>query len=294
MLSRTLLLVSAILATLLVGTLSAEPPAASLQKLHTQEAESYRIYRDEAHTQPLELRLKPVFNWTNLAGADSQYGHLFVWTFAGRPEAIGTIFSTRAADTKKRKLIHEFHTLSSQRLYPVTPETSSYRWEPKTGIVLTPAEEAPAVAGSATQRLQQMRSLARSFAAESWAQDGKTWELRLLTTPLLQYQPASGEVLEGALFAMVSSAGTDPEVLLLIEARHPADDPKSWTWCTAALRFSDRDLTIKRNDRLVWSSRDDQEHRAEIKNQYTLIETRDKTYMCYLARVLDELPRAEP
>lgn len=93
---------------------------------------------------------------------------------------------------------------------------------------------------------------------------------------------------------MVSSAGTDPEVLLLIEARHPAGDDKTWAWHAAALRFSDKDLSVKRNGKPLWSSLEDEAQRAEIKNQYTLIETKDKTYMCYRARVIDELPDAKP
>ena len=272
----------------------AVPSPAALQKLHQEEAESYRIYRDEAHTQPLELRAKPVFNWTNVVGEHPQYGHLYVWTLGGRPEAIGTMFSTQTTDTRKRKLVHEFHTLSTAKLFPVTPATSAYRWEPQKGIRFDLAEEAPFVAESAGQRLTQMRGVARSFAAETRSPPKKNWQLRLLTTPLLQYQPDSGEVLEGAIFAMVSSAGTDPELLLVIEARHPAGDEKSWRWHTAAVRFSDVDIIVQRNGKPLWSSLEDSELHAEIKNQYTLIETRDKTYMCYQARIIDELPDEGP
>ena len=130
--------------------------------------------------------------------------------------------------------------------------------------------------------------------ANSRTQDDKTWELRLLTTPVVHYKPASKEVLEGALFAMVSSAGTDPEIFLMIEARHPAAGGPSWAWHAAALRLSDKDLTVKRNDKVVWSSLDDAKYRAEIKNSYTLIQTPDMTYSCFLAHKVPELPDARP
>ena len=55
---------------------------------------------------------------------------------------------------------------------------------------------------------------------------------------------------------------TDPEVLLLIEARHPAGNDSEWAWHAAALRFSDRDLTITRNQNPVWSSLSDPSRRA--------------------------------
>src|SRR5262245_22278188 len=274
--------------------LSAEPPIAELLKLHVEEARSYRIYRDEKHARQLELVTKPVFNWTNVVGEHTQFGHLFVWTDAGRPEVIGTIFSTRALDPGKRMLIHEFHTLSPTRLFPVTPEASRYQWTPERGITLVKCDEAPRVADSASQRLTQIRSIARSFAAESRTRDGQTWELRLLPTPLLRYEAAQARVLDGALFAMVSSAGTDPELLLLIEASHPRDDEKSWEWHAAAVRFSDKDLAVKRNDKLLWSSLENEDYKAAINADYTLIQTRDKTYMCYRSRFIDELADGKP
>ncbi|HZN37108.1 MAG TPA: hypothetical protein VFB80_24925, partial [Pirellulaceae bacterium] len=82
-----------------------EPPVVELLKLHTSEAEAYRMCRDAAHQESLELNPKPVFNWTNLVGEHTQYGHLFVWLHRGRPEVIGTIFSTRMSDAAKRKVV---------------------------------------------------------------------------------------------------------------------------------------------------------------------------------------------
>jgi hypothetical protein len=268
----------------------AEPPIAELLKLHTQEAQSYQIFKDEQHRQPLELVEKPVFNWTNVVGENTQFGHLYVWTRAGRPEAIGTMFSTRASDPKRRILIHEFHTLSTGKLFPRAPEGSAFRWTPERGITLAECAEALPVADSPAQRLVQIRKVARSFAADSRTREGQTWELRLLPTPLLRYESTANQIPDGALFAMVSSAGTDPEVLLMIEARHPAGNDRVWAWHAAALRFSDKDLTVRRNDRPFWSSRDDEEHRAEINADYTLIRTRDQTYVCYRSRIIDELP----
>lgn len=276
-----------------VGGVRADPSAEALLALHTAEARAYRICRDEAQQQPLELQEKPVFTWTNLTAEHTQYGHVYVWMSAGRPEAIGTMFSTRAFVPGRRAVIHEFHTLSTDRLYPVTPEYSRYQWKPERGISFERLDDAPAVAETTTARLLQMRRLARSFAAESINQEGQRWELRLLPTPTLRYEPTSGDVLDGALFAMVSSAGTDPEVLLLIEARHPAGSDGEWAWHAAALRFSDRDLTITRNGTPVWSSLSDPSRRASINSDWTLIQTPDKTYSCYRTRDVEELPEGE-
>lgn len=274
------------------ATLLAEPPPTELLKLHGAEAAAYRIYRDEAHQDLLELREKPIFNWTNVVGEQTQYGHLFLWLKNGRPEVIGTIFSTRISEPGKRRLIHEFHTLSPQRLFPVTPAHSAHQWKPEKGISLIRATEASAVADAAAQRLVQMRNLARTYEAQTRNREGRTWELRLLTTPLWRYEAAGSEVLDGALFAMVSSEGTDPELVLIVEARHPAGADDSWAWHTAAVRFSDKDLVVTRDGKPLWSSLTDESLRANINREYTIIETRDKTYSCFRARIIDELPDA--
>lgn len=279
---------------ILIRSVAAEPGAAALLDLHTREAESYRMFLDKEQTRPLELRTKPIFSWTNQASQKQQHGHLFVWTAEGRPEAIGTIFSIAADQPGRRALIHEFHTLSPRRLYPVTPANSRYKWAPEAGIVLSPCEEAPAPAEAASARLTQMRQLARRFSAESRNGEGQVWELRLLPTPLLQYQPEKGPIRQGALFAMVSSAGTDPEAILLIELKAMPDVGGGSPWQAAALRFSDRDLIVRYNDKPLWSSLDDPQRKVEIKNDYTLLETPDKTYTCYRARTIDELPDEKP
>lgn len=271
------------------------PPAKALLKLHTEEAASYGMFLDEAHTQPLDFQPTPIFSWTNIARDEGQFGHLFVWTRDGRPEVLGTIFSTPPMEPKgsrRRLVIHEFHTLSTAKLWPVTPKSSRYQFQPKTGIVLSPLADAPAVSESPAARLTQMRQIARSFSAESVSQQGERWELRVLPQPAMRYQPARGDVRDGGLFLFVTSAGTDPEVVLVIEARRTTAG--GYQWHTAALRFSDRDLVVRDAMHVVFSSLDDPRLKISIENQYTLLRNLDQTYMCYRARDIDELPDETP
>src|SRR5262249_57146973 len=81
--------------------------------------------------------------------------------------------------------------------------------------------------------------------------EGKKWDLRLLPAPLYRYPEARSGVTDGALFTLVSNAGTDPEVLLLIEAREVGGKLR---WEYACGRFSDRSLYVQRRDKDVWSS----------------------------------------
>jgi hypothetical protein len=96
-----------------------------------------------------------------------------------------------------------------------------------------------------------MRTLAGQFSArlmdERRNRAGERQELRLLTQPLYRYPTAEGEVLDGALFAIVM--GTDPEVFLLLEARRVSDGP---TWRYAFARMNVDAMTVSFKEQEVW------------------------------------------
>jgi hypothetical protein len=53
------------------------------------------------------------------------------------------------------------------------------------------------------------------------------------------------------LFTLVSSAGTDPEIILMLEARKGQSGPE---WFFGAARFSDMNLWLSHKNRQVWTS----------------------------------------
>lgn len=225
-----------------------EPEAARTQrdrlvKLHLGDALEYTMYRDASQKEKLEFRKEPVYVWTNPVRTSQQDGLVFIWTGRGRPEAIGTIFSSAAAG--QRGVNHEFHSLSLSTLHITRRGTHENSWEPKTaGIELAPIEGARLPAGSAAQRLGQMRALAREFSADTRDAEDHRWELRLLSQPLYRYESTDPEVLDGALFAFVTSAGTDPEAILVIEARRPRGGGMA-VWYRAVARFTDLNLAVR-------------------------------------------------
>ncbi len=58
-------------------------------------------------------------------------------------------------------------------------------------------------------------------------------------------------MIDGALFALVSTAGTDPEIILDLEARLTEWGPR---WVFGAARFSDMSLWLNYKDKEVWTS----------------------------------------
>ncbi|TXT19273.1 MAG: hypothetical protein FD138_4360, partial [Planctomycetota bacterium] len=95
-----------------------------------------------------------------------------------------------------------------------------------------------------------------------------------LAQPLYRYEPKSADLLDGAVFAFVSSAGTDPEIILPIEARKIDE---RWKWHTAGARFSDHSLTLRHQDKDVWTFLNEQRDpmfRAGQTDTYRLFQDR--------------------
>jgi hypothetical protein len=220
-----------------------------LLTIHTEDAASYSIYRDAARTQKLELKREPIYRWSNPTRVGGQEGDVFLWTYRGRPEVVASIFS-HPHEKDQRCVCHELHSLSEAVL--VVDRESPNRWEPKApGVELKPVPGAPVPSPSTAQRALQIRALARDFSGRSLSDAGQAWELRLLPKPLHRYESTDPEVIDGAVFALVSSAGTDPEIILILEARKT---PGGSRWVFGAARFSDMSLWLKHKDEEIWSA----------------------------------------
>ncbi|HET6881847.1 MAG TPA: hypothetical protein VFI31_16905 [Pirellulales bacterium] len=215
------------------------------QPIFKSMAEDYRIAPANDPERQFKLQLPPVFRWTQpVRGGDD--GALFVWLDRGRVAAVGTIFAWPQAD-ERRVMQHEFHSFAT------TPIKAVWRgrtvWSPAKGVHRTPVPEAPEPAASAAQRLRQIKTIAAGFNGNSVDNEDGRWELRLLSNPLYRYAlEEQHEVLDGALFTLTQ--GTDPEVLLLIEATHVGDGYQ-WQYCCG--RFSDYRLTVRYVEKEVWS-----------------------------------------
>jgi hypothetical protein len=254
---------------LLLAGLGQVPPAAKapdgqaakarseqLRELHTSDASSFSIFRDAGRTQKLELRREPIYRWTNPTRVGGQEGDVFVWTYRGRPEVVGSIFSHPSDDGKMRIVCHELHSLSLAVL--VVDREAAEHWVPQApGVDLKPIEGAAAPANTSGQRLAQMRVLAREFTGRSKSEQGQEWELRLLPQPLYRYESTDPDVLDGALYTLVSSAGTDPEIILALEARKTRSGNQ---WVFGAARFSDMNLWLLHKGKDVWSAIRDNEN----------------------------------
>lgn len=259
-----------------------QPPAApskateQLQALHLQEAAKWQMLLDEAGKKRAELNPKPVYIWSNPTRSGGQRGSVFIWMNQGRPVIVGSVFSH--PEQGRRMVCHELHSLVPGALFP-RRDSADQTWEPKVAVALLPLPGASIPEASAARRLIQMRTVAREFTSHSIDYQKERWELRLLSQPLYRYEKPEGEVIDGALFAFVTSAGTDPEVVLALEAHKVGN---STAWYYRAIRFSDSDLFVQYQGKEIWSSIRDDRNQLHFNPDHTYRLLRDKT--------IDELP----
>jgi hypothetical protein len=195
--------------------------AAYVQAMRTM-ATGLKVVRvtDEGETE-CKLVAEPVLNWSDSARHPDLLvpGTAWIWHHEGRPVFIGEIYGrTNSVGT----WFLFGCSLSRDRVrfgdgLPGTTLTKSY-YEPQE------IADAPAVAEKKSERTFQMRRLADRFDAHQFWQE--RFELRLLPKPIYRYENADAGIVDGAVFALVH--GTNPEVLLLIEAHKSTEGAPRW------------------------------------------------------------------
>jgi hypothetical protein len=204
----------------------------------------FHVGQDEK-SKPLELVRESRLKWSNPSASDIQ-GNVFIWTRNGRPLVVGCFmkwFSPRSV------MQHEFHSLAEEHL------SARFHGNPvwatdEAGLKFADIPGAPAPAAGETQRVLQLKKLAKEFSANAKYRNAPDdTELRLLPQPIHSYAAPKQGVLSGGLFAFVR--GTDPELWLLVEAR--GKDAATARWQFAAARMTNMaELRLRHQDKQVW------------------------------------------
>jgi hypothetical protein len=236
------------------GVVGADPQAegksraAEFGEFAGREVATYTV-RPAAGGRPLTLQPKSVLRWTNPIVGEI-YGDVFIWTSKGRTEVVASLHKWYSPNHNSAI---ELVSLSTGRV--VAERGGREIWAPaRPGIELKPIPEAPAPASTPAQRLRQMRELAKDFTGREKLYEETERDMRLLAQPLYRYTDAEEPVIDGGLFAFVQ--GTDPETLLLIEARRDEGKPR-WVYglarlCHVAMRVSYRGRTVWSEPLLPW------------------------------------------
>jgi hypothetical protein len=205
-------------------------------------ASRYEIAAGKEGGTKLQLTGEPLLRWTNPERGGVTDGCLYLFLDNGRPQASLAIYPTQ--DGKAWN--HEFVSLAEHEL--VAKKNERVVWAPdKPGVEFKPIAGAPAPAESAGLRLGQMRALVDRFTATVTFQGTKS-ALRRLAAPVYRYGDRKRDPLDGAVFAFVQ--GTDPELLLVLEARVGRGTPQ---WHYALARQTMWILEVDYEGRRVWS-----------------------------------------
>ncbi|WP_182867148.1 hypothetical protein [Stieleria mannarensis] len=198
------------------------------------------------------LHRQPALSWSNPA-RQTTAGAMFLWTASGRPQVALCLYPNG-----EHVIDLEFQSLSDQAL--TADNDGQLVWQPgEPGIRWQTLDDAPPPARSPLLRRRQMRVLAQSFASRLVPPNKNPIELRLLDTPVYRYEldekapvmidEGEAELIDGAVFTFVQ--GTDPEVLVLLEAVK-AGDRQVWQYALA--RMSIVPTQVRHGDAIVWET----------------------------------------
>ena len=192
------------------------------------------------------LKTEPVLRYTDPTRKQYDSG-LWVWG-AGRPAAIMAIEFYPKHPGGPRWLF-EIASLSPERI--TANCGSDLNWTAKLpGLKLQELAGAPQPAEKATARLTQIKQLQRRFAAtESGTVDGHI-ELRSLPTPIHRYTDEAAGVVDGAIMSFAN--GTNPEVLLILEAHGKTGAPGVWRYSLA--QMTGAEVAVQVDGKAVWKS----------------------------------------
>lgn len=213
---------------------------------------------------PVAQVLEPLHRWTDPTRENSD-GALWAWRSSGRPIAIITIELYPQSRAFGTVWALEFTSLSPG---PIEVEGGEHfdmvyedmappradgrlRWTPvKGGLVFRDIPDAPSPAKTDAERLRQMRDLLKRFSAtEFYDITAQEYALRLLSRPIDRYADSASGLMDGAIF--IYANGTNPEVLLAIEARRRGAGSPTWSYAAAPLTRAAPTIRLDRQD--VWT-----------------------------------------
>jgi hypothetical protein len=143
-------------------------------------------------------------------------------------------------------LAREFHSLTNESI--TAHFEDDMIWAPKRrGVEFQVLPGAKLPAESRVARLRQIKAIASRFSAAISKPKTEPEPVRRLPTPIYRYSAADSGVTDGAIVAFVK--GTDPEVMLLIEARSNAEAVR---WNYAVARCTSWAVTVRLDEDVVY------------------------------------------
>ena len=204
----------------------------------------------EAKSVVAELVTKPVLGYTDSTRKLDE-STLWLWTERKRPVALLAVELYPEARNGPSWLF-EIVSLADTKIGVSRDDDWTWGAE-KPGIVWLPVAGEMIPSENPALQLTQARKILQRCAAHENAAVGGRIELRALTAPLYRYEDEESGVIFGAIFAFAN--GTNPEVLLLVEARKSsAAKPAQWYYGFA--QMTGAHVYASFDNQEVWSQKE--------------------------------------
>jgi hypothetical protein len=202
--------------------------------------------------EEVPLRADPVFRYT-----DQPRGYvdatLWCWGMKGRPIVLTKVEAYVPHRVGTRALWQ--YCVVSLAEHPVEVRFLGQQKlvVNKAGVELHALEKAPVSADRPAMRLRQMKQIAARFAGTIHI-DGNPkdkQEMRRLPTPIYRYDDETDGLRDGVIFALTTN-GTNPDMLILIELRGEREAAPKWHYGIAKVTYAE--VHIRLDDTEILSS----------------------------------------
>ena len=186
---------------------------------------------DEDDEQLAEMVPHPVFRYSDEQQAIPD-ATLWVWTRDARPVAFQKV---EGNDQGSAKWTICFASLSEGLIKVHWPGGREYAAR-KPGVSFKPLPRAEAPLATARARTAQLKALKERFSGRLSVNGDGTGgaETRTIAKPLYEYLDPESKLPVGAIFGMTST-GTNPDMLILIETRRDGDGKLRWEYALARM-----------------------------------------------------------
>ncbi|MBI3861395.1 MAG: hypothetical protein HY290_05825 [Planctomycetia bacterium] len=260
--NRALCAVGFLLATIVLGPHIAADDEVDPHKQAAQErknrytkwmreyAEGTKIVVTKRATgeQQVELVANPVFRYSD----EERFipdATLWVWTRSSRPVAFQKVEGNNHGGGQMWTIC--FASLSENLLSVKWPVGREFQTRTP-GVRFAPFSNSDAPADKVRARTLQIKALKDRFTGRLNvnAEGNGGAETRFMVKPLFEYADPDTKLPLGAIFGMTST-GTNPDLLLLIEARRDAEGKLRWEYAHA--RMTSASIRVRLDDVEVWS-----------------------------------------
>ena len=197
--------------------------------------------------QPARLVPHPVFRYSD----EQRFipdATLWVWTVDGRPAALQKVEGNNQGGSQWTIC---FASLSEDLVKVTWPVGREFQAQ-KPGVRFKPIPNAESPSDNPRSRTRQMKALKDRFGGRlgPGANQGGGAATRFMAKPIFEYDEPDSTLPQGAIFGM-SATGTNPDLLLLIEARRDGEGKLRWEYAWA--RMTAEPLVVRLDKAEVWS-----------------------------------------